>query len=68
MRGAGNPLLCAAGRSKAIGLGRGEPTLPSPTSEESNSRTPREETSLYFETIGGLLVAGTCFRQPGKGG
>lgn len=34
---------------------------PSPTSEESNSLRPREELFLYFETIGGLLVVGTCF-------
>lgn len=39
---------------------------PSPTSEKSNSRRPREEPCLYFEIIGGLLVAGTCFRLRGS--
>lgn len=35
---------------------------PTPTSEESSSRRPREEPSLYSEIIGGLLAVGTCFR------
>ncbi|KAF6119724.1 hypothetical protein HJG60_010155 [Phyllostomus discolor] len=38
---------------------------PTPTYEESNRRRPREEPSLYFETIGGILVAGTRFRLQG---